>query len=193
MIETDKNAVRARLLEQRQTLTQEQIRAASLQAVELIRTLFEWKNATEALMYWPIKGEVDLRPLVAELWQRECRVLMPRCRPDQQGIMDLACAACESDLIPGEYSVMVPDSNTCPAVNECNPQIALIPGVGYDRKGNRIGFGGGYYDRLLAKESMRDTLVVGVGYDFQLIDHIPTQPWDKPVDVVCTEKELWRP
>jgi len=193
MVEIDKKKLRTDLIGKRQNLSPEQIALASKKVVELIRTLFEWKNATEALLYWPIKGEIDLRPLVAELWQRDCRVLMPRCRPDQPGEMDLACASCEDDLIPGPFSIMEPDGKKCPPVLDCNPQIALVPGVGYDRKGNRIGFGGGYYDRLLATDQMRDTLVVGIGYDFQLIDHLPTQPWDKPVDVVCTEKELWRP
>ena len=189
----EKQALREQLIKRRTGLSPEAVAEASAGVVGLVRTLIEWRNATEALIYWPVRGEVDLRPLVAELWQRNCRVLLPRCRPDRPGEMDLACAACEDELVPGPFSIMEPDAVKCPPVNECRPDIALIPGVGFDRRGNRIGFGGGYYDRLLATESMRNTLIVGVAYEFQLIDHIPTQPWDKPVHVVCTEQELWRP
>jgi len=193
MAEKEKTALRERLVGQRAALSADEVARASEGAVSLIRTLFEWKNATEALLYWPVRGEIDLRPLMAELWGRGCRVLLPRCRPDQPGEMDLACAACEDQLVPGAFSIMEPDAEICPPVDTCCPEIALIPGVAFDRQGNRLGFGGGYYDRLLATDTMRDTLVVGVAHHFQLIDTLPTQPWDKPVHVVCTEEELWRP
>ena len=107
--------------------------------------------------------------------------------------MDIACAACEDELTPGPYSIMEPDAATCPAVTMCSPDLAIIPGVCFDRRGHRLGFGGGYYDRLLATDDMRGTLTIGLGYTFQLVDKLPTQPWDKTVNIICTEEELWRP
>lgn len=193
MIATDKEKIRKELLAKRRGLPEATVNQASAQAVELIRTLFEWKNATEALVYWAVRGEIDLRPLITDLWQRDCRVLLPRCRQDDPGQMDLACPTCMDDLAEGAFAIMEPNAEKCPPVKDSSPNIALVPGVGFDRKGNRLGFGGGYYDRLLGTDNMKDTLIVGVAYDFQLIDSIPTQPWDKPVDVVCTENELWRP
>ncbi|WP_207262738.1 5-formyltetrahydrofolate cyclo-ligase [Desulfovibrio sp. Huiquan2017] len=193
MEEMEKTTLRKRLMERRAALSADEVARASEGAVSLIRTLYEWKNATEALLYWPVRGEIDLRPLAAELWRRGCRVLFPRCRPDRPGEMDLACAACEDEMTPGAFSILEPDATKCPAEDSCRPQIALIPGVGFDRQGNRLGFGGGYYDRLLARDAMRDTLIVGVGHEFQLVDRVPTQPWDKPVHVVCTDENLWRP
>jgi 5-formyltetrahydrofolate cyclo-ligase len=71
--------------------------------------------------------------------------------------------------------------------------MALIPGVCFDRRGYRLGFGGGYYDRLLATDGMKRPLILGIGYAFQLVESLPVQPWDMPVDIVCTEEELWRP
>ena len=193
MVDTDKNALRARLLQTRQALTPELVREGSERIIAHLRTLPEWKNAAQALIYWPIRNEVDLRPLVAELWQRGACVLLPRCRPDEKGEMDMACAACEADLTPGPFSIMEPDAGKCPPVQHCTPDIALIPGLGFDRAGNRLGFGGGYYDRLLSTEQMRKTLKIGVGYDFQLVESIPAQPWDKPMNLICTDRELWQP
>ncbi len=106
MQQDEKKKLRETLLKRRTALTKEQVRDGSQGAVELIRTLAEWKNACEVLIYWPIRGEVDVRPLSMELWQRGCRVLMPRCRPDAYGQMDIACAACEDDLTPGAFSIM---------------------------------------------------------------------------------------
>ncbi|WP_285906006.1 5-formyltetrahydrofolate cyclo-ligase [Pseudodesulfovibrio pelocollis] len=191
----DKKRLRGEMLARRGQLQQDEaaVSRASEGVQELIRTLAEWRAAREVLVYWPKGGEVDVRPLVSELWERGCRVLLPRCRPDAPGEMDLACAACESDLTPGPYSLLEPDAHRCPAVASCNPDLALIPGVSFDRRGFRLGFGGGYYDRLLASGTMGRPLLVGIAYAFQLVDELPVQPWDMPVDIVCTEEELWRP
>ncbi|QJB58374.1 5-formyltetrahydrofolate cyclo-ligase [Pseudodesulfovibrio sp. zrk46] len=193
MVEIDKKELRSRLIAKRAGLPEHDILENSSHVVELIRSLYEWKNAREVLIYWPIKGEVDVRPLVTELWQRDVTVLMPRCRPDARGEMDIACAACEDELTPGPFSIMEPDAETCPPVDICCPDLAIIPGVGFDRRGYRLGFGGGYYDRLLATDGMKKTIKIGVGYTFQLVEELPTQPWDMPVDIICTQEELWRP
>lgn len=193
MVDIDKKALRAKLLEKRAGLSPEHRLEGSQGVIELIRSLAEWKNAGEVLVYWPIKGEVDVRPLITELWQRGSTVFMPRCRPDAFGEMDIACATCEDELTPGPFTIMEPDVEKCPPVGTCSPDIALIPGVCFDRRGYRLGFGGGYYDRLLASDEMKGTLTIGLGYDFQLVKELPTQPWDMPVNTVCTEEELWHP
>lgn len=193
MVDVNKKKLRERFLEKRAGLSPEQVLENSLGVIELIRALSEWKTACEVLVYWPIKGEVDVRPLVSDLWQRGCKVLMPRCRPDAFGEMDIACATCEDELTSGPFTIMEPDAEKCPPLGTCSPDLALIPGVCFDRRGYRLGFGGGYYDRLLASDEMKKTLTIGLGHNFQLLEELPTQPWDMPVDIVCTEEELWRP
>jgi 5-formyltetrahydrofolate cyclo-ligase len=191
MINIDKKTLREQLIKKRSGLSPEFVLQKSQGVMNLLRAIAQWKDVQEVLVYWPIKGEVDIRPLVSELWQRGCRVLLPRCRPDAFGQMDIACASCEEDLTPGPFSIMEPDEKNCPAVSNCSPDMALIPGVCFDRRGYRLGFGGGYYDRLLASDYMRETLTIGLGYDFQFVDKLPVQPWDMPVNIVCTEEELW--
>ncbi len=193
MKNTDKQRLRENFLAKRGNLPKASVHAASMRVSELVRSLDRWRNAREVLLYWPIRGEVDTRPLLAELWQRGVTVMMPRCRPDAHGQMDIACAVCESDLKPGKFSIMEPDARTCPPVARCSPDLALIPGVGFDRKGFRLGFGGGYYDRLLVDDDMADTLTVGLCHAFQLVDQLPVEAWDRPVNLICTEEELWRP
>ncbi|WP_243544561.1 5-formyltetrahydrofolate cyclo-ligase [Pseudodesulfovibrio tunisiensis] len=188
-----KGNLRKSLLDRRQGLTHETVREASLRVVERIRSLDAWRNAREVLLYWPVRNEPDIRPLMADLWQREVRVLLPRCIPDRPGEMDLACVNRECDLTPGMYSIMEPDAEACPAVQSCCPDMVLVPGVGFDRHGFRLGFGGGYYDRLLASEDFCATVSVGIAHDFQLVDELPTEEWDQPVTLVCTDRELWRP
>ncbi|WP_419785893.1 5-formyltetrahydrofolate cyclo-ligase [Pseudodesulfovibrio sp.] len=193
MPKDDKQRLRETLLARRQALTPAAVHAASMRVCERIRSLDRWASAREVLIYWPVRGEVDTRPLLADLWARKVTVLMPRCRPDAPGEMDIACATCESDLRPGMFSIMEPAAHSCPAVNRCSPDLALLPGVAFDRHGFRLGFGGGYYDRLMAGADMNDTLTVGLCHAFQLVDRLPIETWDQPVNLICSDEELCRP
>ena len=193
MTQPTKNSLRASMLAARRALSPDSVRELGRRVAERVRTLDVWAGAREVLLYWPVQGEVDTRPLMRELWDRGARVILPRCRPDRPGEMDLACAAGEHDLAKGMYAVMEPDERACPALEACRPDLAVIPGVAFDPAGYRLGFGGGYYDRLLAEEPMRSVPALGLCYEFQLVDALPREPWDRPVSILCTEDRLWRP
>lgn len=184
-----KTRIRSRLLAVRSGLSETAVGEASGQIAARVRALEAWQHAREVLLYWPIRGEVDVRPLMRELWSRGARVLLPRCRPEEQGLMDLACVSCEADLTPGMYSIMEPSAG-CMMVESPSPQVALIPGVAFDRRGFRLGFGAGYYDRLLAMDSMVKCLSIGMCYDFQLVDNVPGDEWDMPMQAVATQGEM---
>lgn len=79
-------------------------------------------------------------------------------------------------------------------INHTPPELFIIPGLAFDRHGQRLGFGGGFYDRFLQQSTQWvESTTIALAYFFQLVDEIPTDKWDHPVDVICTEKEcLWR-
>ena len=68
--------------------------------------------------------------------------------------------------------------------------LVLVPAVAFDARGYRLGFGGGYYDRLMARPEMDDTVTLGLCYEFQRIESFPMNAWDAPVQGICTENEL---
>lgn len=185
----DKAALRREILAQRAALTSEQAARNSLAVTALVRGIPRWRSAAEVLAYWPAKNELDTRPLIAELWGRGARVLLPRCRPDQPGVADLAGVACEADLVVGAFSIMEPGP-ACAVTSEAAPDVVLVPGVAFDRQGRRLGFGGGYYDRLLALPNLARALKIGLAHGFQVLDALPSESWDLPVDGLCTEEGL---
>jgi 5-formyltetrahydrofolate cyclo-ligase len=189
----EKDRLRKLLVEQRMALTPQEVQKASLAITERIRALSEWKNAYCVLLYWPIKNEIDTRPLLAELWERGSIALLPRCRPNQPGFMDLCSCTGEDDLVEGSFNIMEP-AGCCATSEETGeafvPDLVLVPAVAFDAHGYRLGFGGGYYDRLLARPEMDEAVTIGLCYDFQRLDTLPTNAWDEPVQGVCTEREL---
>lgn len=191
----DKPALRSEILARRKALAADEIAALSARVCGRIRALPAWAEAREVLTYMPVQGEVDVAGLLAELWARGTRVLLARCRPGERGAMDLACATCLEDLRPGTYGIPEPDPDSCPIIEEAAPDLVLVPGVAFDRRGFRLGFGAGFYDRFLGGRDGgkgAGPLLAGPCYGFQLLPAVPRDPWDVPVDVVITEEEtLW--
>ncbi|WP_319763448.1 5-formyltetrahydrofolate cyclo-ligase [Maridesulfovibrio sp.] len=186
----DKEKIRNELLEKRSTMRKADVEAMSSSIVEAVMSLEQWDRAEEVLLYWPIRNEVDVRPLLADAWGSGKKLFMPCCRRDEPGIMDFGVVRAEADLSSGAFGIKEPCRTRCEFPDAVSPELIIVPGVGFDRKGFRIGFGGGYYDRFLARPQREEFLSVGVCYDFQLIEGIPVEPWDKNVQLVCTDKEL---
>jgi 5-formyltetrahydrofolate cyclo-ligase len=189
-----KEKIRRELLQQRKEMTKGQVATLSAGISEQIRSLEEWQRAKEVLLYWPIMNEVDTRPLISELWQRGVRVLLPRCKPGQPGMMDLVCVTCEQELAAGMYSIMEPVAG-CEVIDvgaeNFRPDLAILPGISFDRQGFRMGYGGGYYDRLLEGPQMGRALKVGLCYEHLFVKKLPKEAWDRPVNTICTEEQTW--
>ncbi|WP_461211535.1 5-formyltetrahydrofolate cyclo-ligase [Desulfocurvus sp. DL9XJH121] len=185
-----KKDMRERLRALRAALPEDERAELSALVLENLRATPGWEQAREVLSYMPVRGEVDVRPLLAEFWERGVRVLLPRCRPGEPGIMDLACVSCMEELRPGPYGIPEPEPGACPALPGARPDLILVPGVAFDCEGFRLGFGAGFYDRFLSGERAPGAAVYGLAYSFQVLERLPRDPWDVPVQAVITENEI---
>lgn len=129
---------------------------------------------------WPLPNEADLRPLCLALHTAGRIVALPetpvRGHPLTFRVWQPDCA-----MLPGRFGTQVPDGPLLV------PQVLLVPLVGFDRSGNRLGYGGGYYDRTLAAHP--HITAIGYALSVQEVDHIPTGPYDRPLSCLVTEKE----
>lgn len=181
------------MLRRRQAQPQGDAEAASLAIQDALLGLEAVARAADVLVYLAVRGEVDTRRLIQGLWDKGSRVLVPRCRPDAPGELDLHCLRCFSELRPGAYGIPEPDPEHCPALDDAesaSPQVVVVPGVAFDRHGRRLGYGGGYYDRLLARPGLCRALRVAPAYSLQVVNALPADPWDVPVHLLVTEREV---
>ena len=185
----EKKALRAAMTARRAALPPPERARLSLRMQERILALPAFGAARTVLLYSPVRGEADTSLLLETLWRRRARVLLPRCRPELPGEMDLFCVTGLAELKPGAWGIPEPDPAACDLHDGCAIDAALIPGVAFDRQGTRLGLGGGYYDRLLAQPDMAACLKIGPAYGFQVVDRLPRETWDRPVDLVVTENE----
>ena len=137
--------------------------------------------------YLPMRGEVDLQPLIAAA--PGLRWAIPRVveTPTHQLVFH---AYDPERLVRHRFGMLEPDP-TLPAIEPEQASLILVPGLAYTRAGYRLGYGGGYYDRLLSKPGHAPTL--GVCFLALLLSEIPHEPHDIPVDYIVTEEERVMP
>lgn len=188
-----KAELRRRFAAWRAALPAEAVRERSARIAARLAGVERLGAAREILLYMPVRGEADCSLLLPDLWARGVRTLLPRCRAEP-GQVSLHCVTCLEELRPGRFGIPEPDPDRCQAMDEAAPDVILVPGLAFDRQGRRLGFGGGYYDRLLARPTLRVALTIGLTYRDSLLDELPAEPWDRPVRAVCSEEELvWAP
>lgn len=191
-----KAELRRLLLAHRDGLSPSEVAEHSSRIVLRMLAIDPVRHAGEVLLYAAHRGEVSTNALLEHYWQTGARVLLPRCAPDDgPGALDIYCVTCHEDLMEGFASIPEPDPRACELVEAFAPDVVVVPGVAFSPDGARIGFGGGYYDRLLAELRRQDTppLAVAPAYDFQVVEHFDTEPHDQPVDVIVTEERTIRP
>jgi 5-formyltetrahydrofolate cyclo-ligase len=181
-----KDILRRQILQQRYDLPVETWRAASDRVCHHLQNHSEFARSRIILAYHSFRQEVDLSYLLNytdRVWG------LPRC--EGKSLIWHTWKPGE-DLITGAYGILEPD-RALPLVEAEKVDMMLIPAVAMDRRGYRLGYGGGYYDRLLADPIWDRVVKIGVVFDFAYLDRLPVEDWDLPVDAICTESGIFPP
>lgn len=154
----------------------------SSKALALLEQTSCFRQAACIGLYHALPGEVETNELIKR-WSPHKTLLLPAIEGD-----DILLLPYSNDqaLITGAYGIKEPGRTGCPSVSEKEIDLLIVPGVAFDRQGNRLGRGKGYYDRLLSRLNVPK---VGLCFDFQLFPHIPTEPFDIRMDGIVTDKE----
>ncbi|MGC8852826.1 MAG: 5-formyltetrahydrofolate cyclo-ligase [Hydrogenobacter sp.] len=177
-----KSELRREFLNKRDNISEEERSIYSERIKAKIKNLKEFKEAKSVLLYCPIRKEPDLTSLIWESLASKKLVLLPKVEGQE---LKLYSITSQEDIKPGAFCIPEPVGG-----KEFPPhdvELAIVPGVVFDRRGYRIGFGRGYYDRLLQKIV---GVKMGVAYSFQVVEELPTDEWDQPVDVLVTESYI---
>lgn len=185
-----KSTLRRSLLKQRQSLSPTEWKEKSDLLISQLRTSPALVQAQTILAYFSFRREPDLSTLftqslegfhpTSKLWG------FPRCVGEslswhlwQPGEM----------LVQGAYGILEP-SELATILAPSEVDLILVPAVGCDRRGYRLGYGGGFYDRLLSLPEWSSKPTIGIVFDFAFLPELPVDVWDKPLSGICTEKEL---
>ena len=183
--------LRRRLAEQRRALTPP-VRIAAAQGLRRsLEHLPEYLTDARVAGYWASHGELPLNLVIPPLTTRGQQFLLPVIGRNKQ--LRFAPWQSGEEVQPNRYGIPEPVAQD-ELLEPFQLDLVFVPLLGFDRRGNRLGHGGGYYDRSFGflNEQVRPTepLLVGIGYAFQELAQVDEQAWDVPLDFVATEREL---
>jgi 5-formyltetrahydrofolate cyclo-ligase len=160
----------------------------------------EWiasSGFSDFMIYAPFRSELDTRPLIEWAWRQEIGVIVPKSNPADRS-MELYQVNGWDHFLAGAYGIMEPDPEQTSACGaDFAPEAVFVPGLAYDVRGGRLGYGGGYYDRFresLERNSRRGNPVppwIGLGYELQLTAEVPMEPHDAAIDGLITERTAY--
>ncbi|MEX0271341.1 5-formyltetrahydrofolate cyclo-ligase [Leptolyngbyaceae cyanobacterium UHCC 1019] len=181
----NKKELRRSLLKTRQSLSLEIYEYQSLQICEKLKESQLFADAKLILAYFSIRQEPDLSSLftLPKTWG------FPRCMDAELGWHEWS----SNNSLPlqkGAFGILEPHADS-PMIQPAAVDLILVPAVACDRQGYRLGYGGGYYDRLLSTSPWNQKTTIGIVFDFAYLSTVPNDPWDQRLQAVCTESGLF--
>lgn len=177
----DKDSIRRRVRARKSLLSDAEREISASRVFAQLESLAAFAMSDKILVYNSLPDELSTRSFI-DKWKSSKKFFLPRVNG-----LDLEILPYEgTSMRYGAFHIEEPEGDDITDVAEI--ELIVVPGVAYDSRGNRIGRGKGYYDRLLGRSK---ALTVGVCYDFQLVDAIETEPHDVAVDLVITESGVF--
>jgi 5-formyltetrahydrofolate cyclo-ligase len=174
------------MLTRRASLGPVEREAWSRRIEERLAELAVWRDAEVVHTYvGAVQGEVATRGMVARALREGKTVVCPRVRWNPRGLDSFAIGSLD-ELVESTRGLWEPDSARVTPVDDATLDLVLVPGIAFDRRGWRIGFGAGLYDRFLAGV---DAPRVALAFSLQILDPLPVESHDEPVDWIVTEGE----
>lgn len=182
-----KSALRQEYLQLRQSLSVEQWREWSTEITRHAIELPAMRKAREVLCYVSSKDhEVNTLELIQTLLARGCRVAVPRMLPDVR--LEWRCIEDIGQLSRARFGILEPTQDACPLFEHpACAEICIVPGIAWDLRGHRIGYGVGFFDRFL---SVFSGISIGLAFESQLISRVPHETHDIPVAHLITEARV---
>lgn len=182
----EKKVLRKTVLKKRTSISPDVVKIKSEQIVQQIISAGILKKQSLTALYYPYRNEVDLLELLHKQDLLAGKLCFPKVCKDSRELAFYIINSI-SQFQAGAYGIMEP-SKDCREVQIEDISLFLVPGVAYSLSGERIGYGGGYYDATLARKNARSR-AIGVAFDVQIIKEGFSDTWDRPVDGIITETQ----
>ena len=179
-----KKDIRKKIFAERKLRTDEQIETMSRTITDKVTALPAFKNADRILVYADYNHEVVTEYLIKEAWKAGKEVAVPKVVGKDMVFYRLTDF---SQLEPGYFGIPEPVRGE---IVKWEDALMVMPGVAFDPENNRVGYGGGFYDRFLEKHP--DITRLAVAFDFQILDLVPTEPTDICPQIIVTQSKVYR-
>ncbi len=185
-----KKALRTEMLAILEAIPPQVAAAKSRRACQALIGLEEFRSAKTVMIYLSIPHEVDTSTLALTAWQNGKTIVVPKVLWGKRRMIPVVCRSLsDRDLSPGRFGIREPLKVEPWPLEEI--QLVVTPALAFDRRGHRLGRGGGFYDRFLASPNLR-AVACGLGFAEQVIDAVPVGSEDHSLDILVTDEEVLR-
>ena len=187
-----RQAIRTEVRQRRKQLTQQQQQVFALQATQRIASHPKVQQAKTLSVFLSFDGELDTAPLIDRLWQDGKKLCLPVLHPFTEGHLLFLNYRPDSKLVRNRLNILEPELDVREILPLDQLDIILTPLVAFDSAGQRLGMGGGFYDRTLQHWREKGPYPIGIAHDCQQVDTLPTEEWDIPLPEILTPGHSWR-
>ena len=180
----EKKKIRKDVLAIRDALPRPVREALSITICKNFTALDTVVKSSAIMIFLSFGSEVRTDYIIEWLWQQKKRVLAPLCKPETREMAVYAIKTFD-DVAPGYFGIREPKQDILKPVAKQGIDLIAVPAAAFDRRGHRVGYGGGYYDRFLAD---MDVPKIGLAFSCQLVPKVPSDRFDQPVQGIVTEK-----
>lgn len=184
----DKKQIRKLIRERKKSLTPTQIQDCAVAVATHLRGEIAQiaQDAKSIGVFLSMPDELQTKPIIEMLWSDfpHLKVLVPRVLEDNQHILFFEYLPDGPHMI-SKYGIWEPSAPESEAVI---PDILIMPGIAFDRRGGRVGHGGGFYDRYLEDYGSKISHRIAIAYALQILDEVPMEEFDRPVEKIVTEE-----
>jgi 5-formyltetrahydrofolate cyclo-ligase len=179
-----KKTLRQNLRQAIDAIPSEVLHERSLHACSRLMGTSAYSHAEVIMVFLSLPKEVDTTPLVLQAWRDRKRVLAPKVSWEQRRMLPIEVRSLSDNISEGAFGLREPAEGIPFPVE--NIDLVIVPGLGFDREGNRIGRGRGFYDHFLAHQGWRG-VSCGLALEEQVVEHVPMGEQDKAVDMLVTD------
>jgi 5-formyltetrahydrofolate cyclo-ligase len=186
--------IRQQIRAARRSLNTEMQQQASLDLVQQLLAQKEIQQAQHIALYLTNDGELDTKALIQALWQQGKSLYLPLLHPVVPGYLVFQLYQPDTTLTPNRFGIGEPHLNCSQLCPVSQLDLIFTPLVAFDLQGQRLGMGGGFYDRTLSQlpPGANNPLLIGLAHDCQQVDAVPTEAWDIPLPIICTPSRFLR-
>ncbi|MES9970813.1 MAG: 5-formyltetrahydrofolate cyclo-ligase [Candidatus Thiodiazotropha sp.] len=191
----ESHKTRQRIKAHRQQLNKQTLNLHSQKVLRLARNYKHFRHSRRIAFYYAVRGEMDPAPLLQLALDTGKSVFLPILRDRPTTGLWFAPFTTRTSFTKNRFGIPEPSYSHGKLVVPWALDMVFVPLIAFDRQGNRMGMGGGYYDRTFAfkkrRSHLKGPILVGLAHEFQLQSEISVMPWDIPLDAVITEAAIY--